>query len=192
SAGFAQELESKSKELESTIQRLLQGSNTQASSLQQTAAAVEEITSSMQNVSTKTTEVIQQSEDIKNILGIIRDIADQTNLLALNAAIEAARAGEHGRGFAVVADEVRNLAERTGKSLSEIEANANTLIQGINDMAESIKEQTVGITQINDAVSQLEGVTHEILDIANQSQEISNTVDNIAVKIMDDVNRKKF
>ncbi|RAX55676.1 methyl-accepting chemotaxis protein [Helicobacter monodelphidis] len=174
------------------MQRLLQGSNTQASSLQQTAAAVEEITSSMQNVSTKTTEVIQQSEDIKNILGIIRDIADQTNLLALNAAIEAARAGEHGRGFAVVADEVRNLAERTGKSLSEIEANANTLIQGINDMAESIKEQTVGITQINDAVSQLEGVTHEILDIANQSQEISNTVDNIAVKIMDDVNRKKF
>ncbi|EOH3772816.1 TPA: hypothetical protein SG991_001712, partial [Campylobacter jejuni] len=88
-------------------------------SLEETAAALEEITSSMQNVSVKTSDVIAQSEEIKNVTGIIGDIADQINLLALNAAIEAARAGEHGRGFAVVADEVRKLAERTQKSLSE-------------------------------------------------------------------------
>ncbi|MCW1678618.1 methyl-accepting chemotaxis protein, partial [Campylobacter jejuni] len=70
-------------------------------SLEETAAALEEITSSMQNVSVKTSDVIAQSEEIKNVTGIIGDIADQINLLALNAAIEAARAGEHGRGFAV-------------------------------------------------------------------------------------------
>ncbi|MDF6137195.1 methyl-accepting chemotaxis protein, partial [Escherichia coli] len=104
------------------------------------------------------------------------DIADQINLLALNAAIEAARAGEHGRGFAVVADEVRKLAERTQKSLSEIEVNTNLLVQSINDMAESIKEQTAGITQINESVAQIDQTTKDNVEIANESAIISSTV----------------
>ena len=192
SSNFARTLSSEAAVLATAVNKLNDLTTSQTSSLKQTAGAIDGITSSIQLVSGRTGEVVKQGDDIKNIISIIRDIADHTNLLALNAAIEAARAGEHGRGFAVVADEVRKLAERTQKSLGEIEANTNILVQSINDMGESIREQTSSVTQIDEALSQLETVTSQTVEIANSSAEISNRVDEVARDILDDVNKKKF
>ena len=185
-------LEEKAEALSQSMKELTQGANVQANSLQESAAAVEQMSSSMNAISQKTSDVIRQSDEIKNIITIIRDIADQTNLLALNAAIEAARAGEHGRGFAVVADEVRKLAERTQKSLTEIEANTNLLAQSINEMSESIKEQSEGINMINQSVAQIDTLTKDNVTIVNKANEVTSDVDNMAKAIVNEVRKNKF
>ena len=188
----AHTLEEKAEFLARSMQQVTQGASLQANSLQESAAAVEEMSSSMSAISQKAQDVTRQSEEIKNIIVIIRDIADQTNLLALNAAIEAARAGEHGRGFAVVADEVRKLAERTQKSLGEIEANANVLAQSINEMSESIREQSEGINMINQSVSQIDDITKQNIGIVSTTNEITSQIDDMAKTIVADVRKNKF
>ncbi len=103
-----------------------------------------------EELSSKVEQLSRNADDVKSILDIINDIADQTNLLALNAAIEAARAGEHGRGFAVVADEVRNLAGRTQKSLAEINSTIMVIVQEINDVSSQMNLNSQKMERLND------------------------------------------
>ncbi len=143
--------------------------------------AISRLAQDIENTGQVVEQLASTTQDIGSILGVIRDISEQTNLLALNAAIEAARAGEQGRGFAVVADEVRNLASRTADSTEEIQKMINQLQSDAKDAVTAMnagKAITLeGVSASDEAVEVLGGISDRILDITDRNTQVATATE---------------
>lgn len=242
------ELQESSSQLSSNVSILSQNATSQAASLEQTAASIDEITSNIEQTSQKAMqmrtissqtqdssslgkalandtakameEINEQVSSINEAISVIDQIAFQTNILSLNAAVEAATAGEAGKGFAVVAGEVRNLASRSAEAAREIKdlvenatLKANNgkeisvkMIDGfssledkisltndlINDVSTAAQEQSQGMVQISSAINQLDKFTQENAVVAERAKDIANETNIIAINVVEDVNKNEF
>lgn len=145
--------------------------------IENTLSSMNGIAKTVQRSSAQVADLGQHSEHISSIISVIQGIADQTNLLALNAAIEAARAGEQGRGFAVVADEVRLLAQNTGKSTQEIAGMIEKIQAGVRETVESMRS---GVLEVNEGVEMAGSAGQAIVEIRDGSNKVLQVVDQIS------------
>ena len=185
-------LKDNSNNLNRLIKVLGETSVHQEQDIEHIQKSIDSMNSSIVDVVEKSANVETQSNEIRNVIKLIGDIADQTNLLALNAAIEAARAGEHGKGFAVVSEEIRNLAEKTQKSLAEIEIIINTLGQSTGETLEGINNQSHEIEGISKQIVAIQELTIKSSDTTTEIKKVSEWLENVSQNIANNLVDKKF
>lgn len=184
SLGLARDSNNKSKDAMKNLSEVSTTLEDTKSNILRTVEKINQASETENELAVKLQQLVENAQDVKSVLTIINDIAEQTNLLALNAAIEAARAGEHGRGFAVVADEVRKLAERTQKSLIDINNTVNLITQSVSDASSMMSENSHFIAEVakdsNVSKEKIEKTSRLLLDALRKTEEASGEVEKMA------------
>ena len=185
-------LADKSQSQHESISQINEAISSQIEFLERTVESVQGIVQSNKEVGEGAQKINSQAGQIQGIGATIRDIADQTNLLALNAAIEAARAGEAGKGFAVVADEVRQLAISTQTSLTDINKISESLLKNIQYLEASVEEQNQSVVEIASSANELREKSENSSALVSDALAVSEELGDIANRVKAEVESKQF